>query len=170
MVVALQPQVTVEIGVFGGSSFIPLALAHQHIGFGLAIGIDPWSRDEAMRGETAENSDWASKQDYEGIYQAFMGNLRVLGLQTVTRIIRNTSDNAPVPNVIDLLHIDGNHQTQAVSDVSRYATKVRMGGLCVMDDLNWVGGQVGRAAQILQQSLRFKKLYPLGTGAVFQRV
>jgi len=170
MVVALRPLVTVEIGVYGGSSFFPLALAHKHIGYGTAIGIDPWSKAEAMRGETAENAEWARTVDYETLYNAFMGNLQTLGLEHCTKIIRQTSDNAPVPNVIDLLHIDGNHQTQAVKDVIRFAPKVRPGGLCVMDDLSWENGQVQRAAQILQHELHFKLLYPLGTGATYQRI
>ena len=167
MVVALRPTITVEIGVYGGSSFIPMALAHKHVNWGLAIGIDPWSKAEAMRGETTENAEWARTVDYDAIYNAFMGNLT--GLEHVTRIFRQTSDNAPVPNVIDLLHIDGAHTAQAIRDVTRYATKMRAGGICVMDDLDWSGNFVGRAAQILERELKFRRLYPLGTGAVYQR-
>jgi len=39
----IKPDLCVEIGVFGGSSFIPQALAIKENGKGEIVGIDPWS-------------------------------------------------------------------------------------------------------------------------------
>jgi predicted O-methyltransferase YrrM len=169
IVVALRPEVSLEIGIYGGSSFIPIALAHKEIGFGMAYGVDPWDAQASIKGEVKENVDWWSKQDYEKLYGDFMAKLKQLGLENCTRIFRQTSDSLRVPNTIDLLHTDGNHSDQAVRDVLRFGTSVRIGGICVMDDLDWVTGQV-KVAERKLISLGFKKLYPIGTGAVYQRV
>lgn len=169
MVLSLRPEVSVEIGVFGGSSFIPIALAHQEIGMGIATGIDPWEVHASIRNETPENIEWWGKLDHESIFRGFMAKLKELRLESCTNIVRQTSDEAPAPVRIDLLHIDGSHTDQAMRDVVKFATKVRPGGLCVMDDLDWPAGRVRLAeARLLQFS--FKLLYPLGTGGVYQRV
>lgn len=168
IVVAMRSNLSLEIGIFGGSSFIPIALAHKHVGRGVAIGIDPWSASEAARNEQPANVDWCNKQDYEAIYQNFLGELARLSLKDVTQIIRQPSNAVAPPEVIDLLHIDGSHTQQAVTDVWRFAVHVRPGGFCVMDDIEWSGGHVKRAVSDLV-SIGFRHLYPLGTGAVFQR-
>lgn len=168
MVVALRPRVSVEIGIYGGSSFIPIALAHKENGNGIALGIDPWSEQASVAGEAPEHVAWWGKQNHEQIYQGFMAAINRLELQPFIKIARQTSDAAVAPAVIDLLHIDGNHTEQAVRDVAHFATRVRAGGLCVMDDLNWGSGGVKRAETRLL-ALGFKLLYALGTGAVYQR-
>jgi predicted O-methyltransferase YrrM len=43
LVIGTRPAVIVEVGVFGGRSFLPMALALKELGKGMAIGIDPWS-------------------------------------------------------------------------------------------------------------------------------
>ena len=42
-----KPQLCVEIGVFGGSSLIPQALALKPHS-GVIIGIDPWKNDASL--------------------------------------------------------------------------------------------------------------------------
>lgn len=169
MVVAIRPMISVEIGVFGGSSFIPIALAHKHINYGIVVGIDPWDKSESIKNETAENAAWWQDQDHDLIYYQFAARLKELELEKFTTIWRQTSDRAQPPNVIDLLHIDGSHTDQAVRDVVRYASKVRPGGFCVMDDLDWKTGGVRRAESRLLQ-MHYTLLYALGTGAAYQRV
>lgn len=168
IVLAIRPAVSVEIGVWGGSSFIPIALAHKYVGSGVVIGIDPWDKSESVKNETPENMAWWSDQDHEKIFGMFSAIVSQLGLEQFAQVWRKTSDRANPPNVIDLLHIDGSHTDQAVRDVVRYASKVRPGGFCVMDDLDWKTGGVRRAeARLL--TLGFRRLHALGTGAVYQR-
>jgi predicted O-methyltransferase YrrM len=169
IVMALRPEVSLEIGVFGGSSFIPIALAHKEIGFGMAYGVDPWSAQESMKGETPANIDWWGKQDHEKLYVDFMAKLKELGLENCTRIFRQTSDSLTPPNTIDLLSLDGNHSEQAIRDVSRFAPRIRIGGICVMDDLEWPTGQV-RIAEHRLIGLGFRKLYTIDTSGVYQRL
>ena len=47
-----------------------------------------------------------------------------------------TSDDAPEFG-IDYLYIDGQHTKQAFKDADKYATKVRPGGYCFVDDIDW---------------------------------
>ena len=41
LILAVKPEVYVEIGVFGGSSIFPVASALKYLGKGVVIGIDP---------------------------------------------------------------------------------------------------------------------------------
>jgi len=82
---------------------------------------------------------------------------------------RLPSRHVEPPPGIGLLHIDGAHDNVAIQDVVRFAPQVVIGGLVVLDDLNWSGGAVTRAAIRLEQ-LGFRFLYPIGTGAVYLKV
>lgn len=169
MVVGLRPAVTVEIGVFGGRSALPMAMAHKAIGHGMLYAIDPWDKAASVEGYEGADLEWWSSVDHESIYQYFMLQIKLRGLENVTRVIRNKSDDvAPMPG-IGLLHVDGQHTDQAVRDVLRFASEVMFGGIVVMDDIAWRGGGVARAVKTLE-SLHFRELYKLGTGAVYQRI
>lgn len=172
MVLALQPDVSMEIGVYGGRTFLGLALAHKFIGRGMAVGIDPWSNEAAVEGYEGENRKFWENNPLDKIHDDFMALLDRLGLNNVTRIHRQRSDEV-VPQVqIDLLHVDGQHSEQAVRDVNRFASLVRVGGLTIMDDIAWQNGvdaPVARAVIRLRE-MGFVQLYELGTGAVFTRI
>src|SRR5881394_388243 len=170
LVLCYRPALTVEIGIYGGVSFIPLALAHKAIGSGRVMGIEPWDKHAAILAQTTnEDREWWESQDFEGLCQKFMQMLHQLGLDNVTKIIRKKSDDAEVPNQIGLLHVDAGHNDQAVRDTVRFAQQVIVGGFTVLDDLAWAGGAVTRAEQRLLQ-LGFRKLYTIGTGALYQRI
>ncbi len=170
LVVGLRPAVSVEIGIYGGSSIIPLLLAHKWIESGIVIGIEPWSREEAMRAQTCPaDVEWWATQDYEKLHDDFLALVKRLGLQNQLRLIRKASRQTDPQPGISLLHTDGAHDATAIQDVVRFAPQVVVGGVVVLDDLEWFGGAVTRAALRLEQ-LGFKKLYPLETGGVWQRV
>jgi predicted O-methyltransferase YrrM len=71
--------------------------------------------------------------------------------------------------LIDILHHDANHGPQVVADVERWIPSIRVGGLLIIDDLDWSGGHVIRARDRAIAS-GFAELYALGTGCVMQRV
>lgn len=169
MVVAIQPDVSVEIGVYAGRSFFGLALAHKFIGHGTVIGIDPWDNAAATEGYEGQNLEFWKNNPLNLIHDKFMANVDLLGLRNVTKIVRKKSDDAEPPDVIDILHIDGQHTEQCVRDVKRFVPRIRVGGLLVMDDATWVNNgdlPVARAIKLIPGG--FVHLYPLGTGAVFQ--
>lgn len=172
MVLALQPTISCEIGVFGGKSFFGLALAHKFLGHGTVIGIDPWTNEAAVEGYEGDNKTWWGEQHLDKIHADFMQQVHLLGVQNVVNIWRMKSDAADPPPGIGVLSLDGQHTEQAVRDVKRYAANVCVGGFVIMDDLNWKNADdtpVQRAVRVLLE-MGFRSMYPLGTGEVFQRV
>lgn len=168
-VLALSPNVSLEIGVWGGRSFFPMAWAHKHIGKGVVWGIDPWSPAASMVGQEGEHRVWWGGAEHEPVYQQFMANVERWGLAPYCKILRAPSDSVDPPAVIDLMSLDGNHGPQAERDVARFCPNIRKGGLVFVDDLDWQGGAVRRAVANLK-SMGFIELTLLDTGAVYQRV
>lgn len=169
-VVALRPEISVEIGVYAGKSALPIALAHQECGTGRLIAIDPWSPQDSKVGQVApEDEKFWGNLDHEAIYQTFYQHALRLNVAHLIHIVRKRSDDFNPPDGIGLLHIDGNHSEQAVRDVERFAPKCKVGALCFCDDLNWSGGGVTRAVEKLK-AMGWNQVYLLDTGAVFQKV
>lgn len=172
LVIGIRPKVIVEIGVWLGGSFLPMALALKYIGSGKIIGIDPWSAKHSIQGQEGANKDWWSKAPHEEIYQAFQANITLMQLEKFIEIKRVVSDDYNPQFGINLLSLDGNHGEQAIKDVSRYAPNIAPGGVIVVDDLHWDGKSVERAVGLLPD-MGFIELYRIDnqkeSWAVFQR-
>lgn len=170
-VIALRPEVSVEIGVFGGRSLFPIALAHKEIGKGRVVAIDPWSRNCSRQGQTGDHAKWWGEvADHEAVYRDFLKHCRELCVAHLVSIQRMTSDLCNPPPVIDLFSLDGNHSAeQAIRDVRRYCPNVRVGGMMFLDDLNWDGGGPLKAAKVAIE-MGFVEVFKLDTGAVYQRI
>lgn len=140
LVLGSSPACVVEIGVFGGSSLVPLALALRKQGRGVVYGIDPWRREAALEGANDPANDaWWAAVDLEGAHRGAVEALWSRGLQTHAVLIRSGSETAAALfPAIDLLHLDGNHSELASTrDVTLYLPRVRPDGLIVADDVNW---------------------------------
>jgi predicted O-methyltransferase YrrM len=169
-VIALRPEISVEIGVFGGRSLIPLAMAHKEIGRGIVWAIEPWDKGAAIEAQTTDaDRKWWAEQDMEAVYQDFIKHVEATGTGSFIRVIRLTSDAVEPPAKIDFLHVDGAHSDQAIKDVKRFGPRVRTGGICAMDDIYWFGGGVTRAAAELK-ILGFRTLYTVDTTEVLQKI
>lgn len=169
--VALRPTLAVEVGVFGGRSLQPVAIAMKHLRHGKIIGIDPWNKQASAQdmGDPA-NIQWWTHLDHERVYNKCIDEIRISGIEQHVEIIRRKSDEVdPEQWVVDIYHCDGNHEETAYRDTVRYASRVRVGGICVCDDIGWSSGAPQRGVDWLLAN-GFMQLYPLGTGAVFQRV
>jgi predicted O-methyltransferase YrrM len=138
VILSKKPKVVVEIGVFGGSSFIPMALALNLIGTGEIYGIDPWSSSSSSEGMEGENLEWWSSLDHEQIYKRFLQSLNRYGLGDAAwiNLCRMTSTQAIGKfSEIDVLHIDGNHSVeQSLFDAQRYCPLVSRNGIIIFDD------------------------------------
>lgn len=139
---AIKPDLCVEIGVFGGSSFIPQALAIKENGKGEIIGIDPWSTESALEDmQGKEHVDWWSKLDMSYIYNHFISNLEKFDVKGISKVIKDKAENVYSnfkDESIDLLHIDGNHsEALAYKDATLYLPKVKIGGYIFFDDIYW---------------------------------
>lgn len=169
-IIALRPETSIEIGVFAGKGLVAMGLAHREIGKGMVYGIDPYSNEASADGQVneADQKFWGTL-DHASIYNMAVDNINKFGIQNSVRLIRKTSDNFTPPPNIGVLRIDGNHGEQVVKDVSRYCPNVNMGGILFLDDLQWAGGAVMRAAAKLRET-GWKEICRLDTGLVMQKI
>lgn len=174
MIVALRPAISIEIGVYAGKGLVSMALAHAAVGFGTAIGIDPYNMKDSLEGQTnmADREFWQAC-DYDAMLRLAQTTLAEFGCEQHSQIIVQRSDRAAVPQqgTCGLLRVDGNHGEMAVRDVMRWSSCVQRGGFLFVDDLEWTGKAPTRAAQWLDaQSSMWKRLYNLDDGLVYQRI
>jgi predicted O-methyltransferase YrrM len=150
-----KPTTVVEIGIYGGRSIVPMALALRDNGAGSVYGIESWSPSASVKYRTNIGNDfWWMSLDYEKLKKAFFGFLGDHELFGVVRVIETTSDRAQhIFDEIDMLHIDGGHSIfGSAQDVVNYVAKVRRGGIVVFDDINW--SSTAPALQIVIDSCR----------------
>jgi len=168
---ALRPAVCVEVGVWGGRSAIPVALALKEIGRGTLLAIDPWAASESIKGQTKEDGDWWKNQEmHDQVFERFMKTVYHFGVQNCVQVIRKKSDDVKVPEEISFLNLDGNHRDQALVDIKRFTPHVRVGGLVHLDDIGWAGDFVRKGAEWMKQN-GFISLYGVDSrGEMFQRI
>lgn len=171
IILATKPAIIAELGVWGGKSLLPMAMAMKHLGFGKAIAIDPWSAEASVEGQTTDvdREWWTNAANHELVYQHFRHNITNLGLSNIIEIHRDKSEKVELPNNVGLLHIDNNHGEQGYKETVRNAQKVAPKGFVVLDDLTWAGGHVQRASDWLTTN-GFTHMHNLGTGAVYMKI
>lgn len=167
----IKPKVAMEIGVWGGRGILPIALAIKELGTGMVYAVDPWNAKESENGQVEKASaDWWGQQDHEAIYQSFLWFVKKHGVEKYVNVNRTTSNDLKPPGEIDLLIIDGNHGEQALLDAKKFAQLVPLGGYCLLDDLDWIGGYVRKAEQFLiSLGFAFVKVIDGQTG-LYQRM
>jgi glycosyltransferase involved in cell wall biosynthesis len=150
----------VEIGIYKGRSFFPMAHSSKLLG-GMAYGIDPYDYDAAVEQDLPENlstkvNSFLGSLNFSQMYDEVKNLRHELDLSNNTEIIRQTSAQAieyfRKNNIgIDMLHVDGNHDTKFVmEDVELYTPLVRDGGFIVLDDIDW--DSVKPALTLLKQN------------------
>lgn len=169
LVVALRPRVVCEIGVWTGSSLLPMLIALRQTGSGRAIAIDPWSATCSVQGETDKNAAWWGSVDHDAALERFRQRMAEWHVTDLCDIWRQPSDECTPPSSIDMLHIDGSHTDQAMRDATRFGAAVRVGGIMILDDLEWTGGGVDRAVASAH-ALGFVDLYRVEQWLVTQRI
>ena len=135
----------VEVGVYRGRLMLPLAHLMLRLGRGEVIGIDPYSAAAAVQREARTDGidlvEWPHGVDWTALHDDLIQHISRWGLQERARLIRKRSQDAArafTADSIDLLHIDGNHDREAVeADVDMLLPQVADGGLLVMDDVSW---------------------------------
>ena len=146
-----QPELCVEVGIFGGSSYFPTLCALQYNKKGVGYAIDPWENSSCMEGQTGAHLDWWKKVDLRAIYLGFADLLHNYKLDKYSATMRMTSKDALrffKDESIDILHIDGNHaEDSALFDAESWLPKVKVGGYIWFDDTDWDSTQ--KAVQYL---------------------
>lgn len=170
LVLETQPELVVEIGVFGGRSLLPQALALQKLNHGRIVGIDPWGHEAARECDQVEETNaWWSALNLHHIHTEFIDHLWRLKLHWRCIVIRSTADESSHlfgEESIDILHIDGNH-TEEVScrDVSTWLSKVKSKGHIWFDDTHWESTQ--KALGLLAKDCEI--IRDVGTCRLFQK-
>ncbi len=134
-----KPRICVEVGVFTGSTILPVASTLKFIGAGTVYAIDPWSNYEAIKdlSDLDPNKKWWGEVNMNGIYSQFKKMKKKWKLESQCKTIRKTSAEA-VDEIgdIDFLHLDGNCSRRInLEDAKSYIPKVRKGGLIFVSNL-----------------------------------
>lgn len=147
---AVRGEVTVEIGVHGGRSCIPMAMMHRALAFGSVMAVDAWKASASIMGQSAaDQAYWGNQANHDSAKASFLQWIQNLRLEDFIKVVEADSNTVAPPASIGVLHIDGNHGPQTIKDVERFAPHVMKGGFCVMDDLNWSNKGPAQAAELL---------------------
>lgn len=140
----LEHRVTraIEIGIFGGRSVAPMALAMRSQGFGYVIGLDPWDVAHALEGDNGEEqAKWWGELQFEPVRQSFIEYVEKAKLSPWLGWLQLGSvEAAPffADESFDMIHLDGDHsEVTSCRDVGLWVKKLRPGGLFLLDDSNW---------------------------------
>ncbi len=151
---AMNVQQAVEIGVWAGRSLLPVAFAMKEQGFGMIRGIDPYTAAASAQDEFGENLKWWNDQKmHDDIKAKFWNHVKKFAVEPHVHLLEKKSDDIDLSiftTTLDLCHVDGNHQDQAIRDAERFGPLVRLGGIVVCDDLKWQGGGPLRAIDTLE--------------------
>lgn len=158
LVLHMNPKLVVEIGTYAGRSVLPMLWALRETKSGRAIGIDPYDAQVSSEQEFPGNSEWWGELDHRKIEAKFHAFLKAFGVNNLIDVVRKKSDDVTPPESIDILHVDGGHTDVAIRDAKRFGAKVRVGGIVVLDDIQWVGGSVLRAIDELEE-MGFDEIY-----------
>ncbi len=152
----------VEIGSLFGRTAAFLAMLNNRYDLGRILCVDPWAPEAIDQGNAALNEaglifDWASFRRMFEVNVAPFAQGRLNYVQALSvegarayatgEVETETFGRTTYERAIGLLHIDGNHGYEHVSeDVRAWAPYVKPGGWIVMDDYEWDWGDGPRRA------------------------
>jgi hypothetical protein len=168
-IMAIRPNLIVELGIWSGRSLIPMALTLKRLNKGKIVGVDPFSSSDSASGlAEGKDKEWWASVDHERIFNVFKKWVTDTQIEPYIEIHRCRSDEFKHDKLglIDILHCDGNHgEPASIYDITYYAPKVRRGGFLFMDDIGWAT----KATALIPQ-YGFVEVYQLDTGKMFQRI
>lgn len=142
LVIATDSQSTVELGVFGGRSLIPMALAHKQKGSGMITGIDPYAVEPSLEGTNhPANDEYWKSINYEQVYNNCKRALITNGVNEICWLLRSKSvtvANSYGDNSVDIIHQDSVHSKEVIiAELEAWSSKLKPGGYWIVDDTNW---------------------------------
>ena len=162
---------TVDIGVYRGRSFFPQALAHSLFTRGMVYGVDPYDAAEALEQQNEPLKerirDFVDETDFQALYAEVVSRREQFSLSGHSILLRKTSADAiryfEEHDVrFDLIHIDGNHDTERVmEDVRLYLPRLGRKGFVIIDDITW---ESVKPALSLLEKRTFKVFQRVGPG------
>lgn len=141
-------KITVELGVFGARSLVALGLGHKEKNSGFVIGIDPWNNKACLDGgNDPANDAWWLSLDMKAIYDSAQHHIEKNELKGFCDTLRFRACDVAVlfPDAsIDILHQDGNHNYQSITnELKAWTPKLKIGALWISDDTDWPEAQDG---------------------------
>lgn len=179
LVLKSDSQISCELGVFGGRSLIPIALAHKAKNSGFVLGIDAWTKEASVEGSGAfkdgvtakENDEWWSKVNYPSIHAGCILAIDKYGVNDYCGTVRMRTLSVGLlirDNSIDLLHQDSNHSEEvSCAEVEMYFPKMKDGSYWISDDTDWTTTQ---KSQELLQDKGFTLIADYGNYKVFRKI
>lgn len=141
-----KPRVIADVGVWKGMSAYTLATAQRSVrtdGYLIAIDTFLGSPEHWTRDRPDVHASLRFKNGRPNLYDIFMSNMVLTGMQGRVFPLVQTSDNAASimrKNNIrpDLVHIDAAHEyNAALHDIENYYDLLNKGGVMIGDDWNW---------------------------------
>lgn len=139
LIFAVRPEVCVEVGVFSGSSVLPVAATLKYLKTGRIYAIDAWSNLDAVKHMSTKdpNYNWWAHVNMKAVKNTFTTLINQWNLNSCCSVIHATSEMAihQIPE-IDFLHLDGNFcEEDALLDVELFLPKVKSGGYVLLSNL-----------------------------------
>ena len=170
LIFKVRPDVCVEIGVYGGASLFPTAIALKYLNQGIVYGIDPWDVRECIKyyPEGSPHKGWWGTIDMNAMYQSTMNLIKTHELEKKCLILRMTSEEAaPCIQEIDVLHVDGNHCDEAdLIHLSYYLPKVKVGGYIWFD--GWCTSP--KAYEYVKKTCYIRKVLDSGNCILLEKI
>lgn len=152
---------TIDIGVYRGRSLFPQALVHKTYTGGKVFGVDPWTNEDAKENGNPELKkmidEFVDSNDFELIFKEVEKFNIENKLEDNCKLVRLKSEDAAKLFFekgirFDLIHIDGNHDTDfVINDVRLYLPLLNKNGFIIMDDISW--DSVKPALKVLEKKL-----------------
>lgn len=141
LVLREQPQLCIEVGVYGGRSALPVAAALRHNRKGLLRAADPYSGTEALKGTLPPSEAWWGAADLNEVLALFLQARLVSGLEPWLEFDRVPSAlflARLAPDSVDVAHVDANHSEEgALADVTATWAALKPDGWLWLDDTDW---------------------------------
>lgn len=133
---------SVELGVHGGRSLLPLALGHMALGRGRVIGVDAWdNRADAEGTSDPDNREWWAKIDHRAVMLRCNHDLKQHCPTSYWQLLQMHSVEAAVhcpDGIVSLLHADSNHSPEvSQAELTAWIPKLRPGAWWIADDAEW---------------------------------
>ena len=142
LIISEAPELSIELGVFGGRSLLPIAFGHKETGHGIVMGVDAWRQTASVEGlNDKANDEWWSNLDYDDIYASCLDSIKQFGLDDIVILCRAKSmmvNKFIQDDSVGFIHQDSNHSQEITcNEVEAFWPKLKKGGIWVSDDTNW---------------------------------
>lgn len=149
----------IEIGTFFGKSALVLNRLADHFRLGATIAVDPWDAGISVQHQSPDTIQKLSNVwDWQKVFEGFLllmqarhakpfNYIRATSTQAFNKYINSNKiqsaefGETETAGLISILHLDGNHDENAVAeDCALWSQRIKAGGWIIFDDYEWSQG------------------------------